>query len=185
MGAHLTFGIIVAPLGQDRGLEIANFTSINLVPKLALASITCLLINFLLTKRVVKTKKPFLISLAITIIGVVIFIPFFISIRQSFLNYQDSTTSLYHYLESKTISSVYIVQSTDTIQIENTRDFLRDIGSAKYKPGRWKYVKKMEIIIGRVDGKRDLLSTNGKILGEYKEKFFEVDENFLPKYLAK
>jgi hypothetical protein len=93
MGAMVRFALIVAPLGQDKGLEVASRTTNDILINLSIISVVVLLINYLLTKKLIRIKRPFFMSLAITFIGIIVFIPFFLSARQSFLNYQNGTTS--------------------------------------------------------------------------------------------
>jgi hypothetical protein len=151
MGAILTYGLIVAPVGQDRGLEIANLTTNDILIKLAIVSMIVLLINYFLSKKMIVNKKPFLTSLTVTVIGIIVFVPFFLSARQSLLDYQNGTTQLQHYLDRQTITEAQIITHTDTIQVEQLDDFIRDIGFAKYKRGPWKYAKKIKLMFKRTD----------------------------------
>ena len=183
MGAILSYGIIVAPLGQDRGLEIANLTTNDILVKLTVISIAVLLVNYFLTKKMIANKKPFFLSLTITVIGIIVFIPFFLSARQSFLDYQNETTQLQHYLDRQTITEAQIITHTDTIQVEQLGDFITDIGFAKYKRGPWKYAKTIKLIFKRTDGSKDSLFTNGQLFGAYKGKYFSTDQNVIDKYM--
>lgn len=185
MGAILSYGIIVAPLGQGRGLEIANLTANDILVKLTVVSMVVLLINYFLTKKIIANKKPFLTGLIATVIGIIIFIPFFIFARQSFLEYQNGTTQLQHYLDRQTITEAQIVTHTDTIQVEQLDNFIKDIGFAKYKRGPWKYAKKIKLMFKRTDGSKDSIFTNGQMFGAYKEKYFSTDQNVIDKYLDK
>ncbi|MBM3454959.1 MAG: hypothetical protein FJX80_07405 [Bacteroidetes bacterium] len=185
MGAILSYGIIVAPLGQDRGLEIANLTTNDILIKLYVISTAVLLINYFLTRKMIVNKRPFLTSLTITVIGIVVFIPFFLSARQSFLDYQNGTTQLQHYLDRQTITEAQIITDTDTIQVEQLDDFISDIGFAKYKRGPWKYAKTIKLMFKRTDGSKDSLFTNGQMFGAYKGKYFSTDQNVIDKYIDK
>gem|GEM_PF-3224381 len=185
MGAGLTFGIIVAPLGQDRGLEVANLATRDILIKLAIVSVIALLVNYILTKKVIASRKPFLGSIAVTVIGIIVFIPFFLSARQSFLDYQNGTTQLQHYLDRQTITQAQIITQTDTIEVEQLEDFIRDIGYAKYKREPWKYAKKIKLMFKRTDGGKDSIFTNGQMFGPYKGKYFSTDQNVIDKYIDK
>lgn len=185
MGAILSYGIIVAPLGQERGLQIANLTTNNILIKLCIISTVVLLINYLLTKKMIVSKRPFLTSLMVVLIGISVFIPFFISARQSFLEYQNGTTQLQHYLDKKTISEAQIIFPTDTTRVQQLNDFIRDIGFAQYKSGPWKYAKTIKIMFKRSDGSKDSLFTNGQMFGAYKGKYFSTDQNIIDKYIEK
>ncbi|MDQ3536917.1 MAG: hypothetical protein M3421_14960 [Bacteroidota bacterium] len=56
-------------------------------------------------------------------IGIIVFIPFFLSARQSFLDYQNGTTQLRHYLDRQTIAEAQIIAGTDTILVEQLEDY--------------------------------------------------------------
>ena len=185
MGAGLTYGLIVSPMGQDRGLEIANMATNDILIKLTIVSMITFLLNYFLTKKMIVNKKPFLTSLTVTVIGVVVFIPFFLSARQSFLDYQNGTTQLQHYLERQTITEAQIITHTDTIQVTQLDDFIREIGYAKYKRGPWKYAKKIKLMFKLTDGSKDSIFTNGQMFGAYKGKYFSTDQNVIDKYLDK
>lgn len=185
MGAGLTFGLIVAPLGQDKAHEIANTATNDILIKLTIVSLITFLINYFLAKKMIVNKKPFLTSLTVTVIGVIVFMPFFLSSRQSFLDYQNGITQLQHYLDIQTITESQIITDSDTIQVEKLDDFIRDIGSAKYKKGPWKYAKTIKLIFTRTDGSKDSIFTNGQMFGAYKGKYFSTDQNVIDKYNAK
>jgi len=185
MGAVLSYGLIVAPLGHEKGLEVANLTTNDILIKLIVLSMTVLLINYFLTKKMIVNKKPFLTSLIVTVIGVIVFIPFFISAKQSFLDYQNGTTQLQHYLDRQTIIEAQIITHTDTIKVEQLDDFISDVGYAKYKRGPWKYAKKIKLMFKRIDGSKDSIFTNGKMFGAYKGKYFSTDQDVIDQYLEK
>ena len=182
-GASLRYALIVAELGQDRGREVAKLTTDDILTKVAVASFLVLLINYFLAKKLIESKKPLLISGTITLIGVVIFIPFLLSARQSFINYQDRTTKLLQYIGVKTIKESQIFTHTDTVHVKQLEDFIRDIGYAK-QTGPWKYGKEYKIMFERTDGSEDSIFTNGRIFGPYNGKYFSTDRNVVAKYLA-
>ena len=94
MGAVLSFGLIVAPLGQEKGLEVANQTTNGILIKLTVLSFIVFLINYFLTKKMILTKKPFLTSLIITVIGIIACTPFFLYKTILFrLSKRDNSTS--------------------------------------------------------------------------------------------
>lgn len=176
MGTILSFGLIVAPLGEEKGLEIANRTTNDILIKLTVLSIVVFWINYFLSKKIILSKKPFFTSLIATLIGIIAFIPFFLSAKQSFLDYQNGTTQLQHYLGIQTITEAQIITNTDTIQVTQLDEFFNDIGYAKYKRGTWKYAKTKKIIFKRIDGSKDSIFTNGQIFGAYKGKYFSTDQ---------
>ena len=57
IGAVLSFGLIVAPLGEEKGLEFANQTTNGILIKLTVLSFIVFLINYFLTKKMILTKK--------------------------------------------------------------------------------------------------------------------------------
>ena len=183
MGAILSYGLIVAPLGQDRGLEIANQTTNDIFIKLTIISMVMLLLNYFLIKKMIASKIPFFTSLTITMIGIIVFMPFFISARKSFLVYQNGTTQLRHYLNGQTITEAQIITHTDTIQVEKLDDFITNISFAKYKRGPWKYAKTVKLIFKRTDGSKDSMFTNGQMFGSYKGKYFSTEQNVVNKYI--
>lgn len=185
MGAVLSFGFIVTPLGQEKGLEVANQMTNDILIKLTVLSIIVFLTNYFLTKKMILNKKPFLTSLIITVIDIIVFTPFFLSAKQSFLDYQNGTTQLQQFLDRQTITGVQVIIHSDTIRIEQLHEFITDIGSAKYKRGPLKYAKKMKLIFKRIDGSKDSISTNGQMFGAYKGKYFSTDQNVVDQYLEK
>jgi hypothetical protein len=185
MGAMMSFALIVVELGQDEGLEVANRTTTDILINVTIASFLLLLVNYFLTKKLLVSKRPFLISLTVTLIGIIVFIPFFLSARQSFLNYQNGTTQLQHYLDRQTIVKAQIISDSDTIQVKQLDNFLRDIGFAKNKVGPWKYEMKFKLVFKRTDGSIDSLFSNGQMFGVYKGKYFSTDQNVIHKYLDK
>ena len=128
MGTVLSFGLIVAPLGQVKGLEIANQTTNDILVKITVLSIVVFLTNYFLAKKMILRKKPFLTSLITTVIGIIVFIPFFLSAKQSFLDYQKGTTQLQHFLDRQTIIEAQVITQSDTIQIVQLDEFITDIG---------------------------------------------------------
>jgi hypothetical protein len=96
MGAMMSFALIVAPLGHDKGFEVANRTTNDILINVSIASVLMLLVNYFLTKKMIGSKRPFLISFTIMLIGIIVFVPFFLSAKQSFLNYQNGTIQVQH-----------------------------------------------------------------------------------------
>ena len=152
IGAVLSFGLIVAPLGQERGIEIANQATNDILIKLTVLSIVVFLMNYFFSKIMIIRKNPFLTSLITTVLGLFIFIPFFLSANQSFLDYQNGITQLQHFLDGQSITEVQVITHSDTIRIEQLSVFITDIGSAKFKIGPWDYAKNMNLIFKRIDG---------------------------------
>lgn len=183
MAAILTLGLVVAPLGHERGLEIANQTTIDLLIKLSISTVLMFSINYFLFKKLAINKRPLITSLILTLIGALISIPFFLSLRKSFIDYQNGTTLLQHYFESKTIDNIQIITFSDTIEVTQLNNFIIDVESAKYKPGMWKYMKEYKLIINRNSGIIDTIFTNGQMFGPYQHKYFSTEENVIEKYL--
>lgn len=184
-GSILSFGLIVAPLGQDGLLKIAHQTTIDILFRLAFISTVVLILNYILTKKMIVNKRPFLISIAITTIGVIVFVPFFLSARLSFIEYQKRKVMLQNYLDSQTITEAQIITHADTFQVEKLDAFIGDIGMAKYVGGPWKFAKKFKIVFKRINNTGDSLFTNGIFYGDYKGRYFSTDHNVIDKYLVK
>lgn len=85
-GAILSYGIIVKP-GSD--MEVTNSVTREVLTKLFFISLILLSINYLVFKKMVLSKKPFIISFVIVLGAVLIFVPFFISARQSLIDFQQ------------------------------------------------------------------------------------------------
>lgn len=181
--ARLSFGLIVADLGHERAIVVANETSKEIYLKLCIVSSLVFLINYFLSKKVIGMRNPLIKSILITFIGIIVFVPFFVSSRISFVNDQDEVTFLSHYLDEKSISSIQVIRHSDTIEIEQLDNFIKDISGAKYMPGMWKYMKNTKILFNRTNGTKDTVLTNGQMFGGYKGKFFETDVNVIDKYL--
>lgn len=185
IAAILSFGLIVAPLGLDQGLEIVSRTTKGILIGLTIAILLMFLLNYVLFKKLIRINRPIISSLTVGLICVLIFIPFFQSSKQSFIDYQEGTTELRHYLDGNTIDAIQIITTNDTTQIEQLDDFIRDIGGAKHKRGPWKYIKNEKLIITRNIGDKDSLYTNGSMFGPYKGKYFSTNQNVTDKYFEK
>lgn len=183
--AVFSFGLIVAPLGHEKGLAVANQTTNDILIKLSVLSIIVFLINYFLTKKLILSKKSFLTSLITTVIGIIVFTPIFLAAKQSFLDYQSETTQLQHFLDRQSITEVQVITHSDIIRIEQLDEFITDIGSAKYKRAPWKYAKKMKLIFKRIGGSKDSIYTNGQMFGAYKGKYFSTDLDVIDQYLEK
>ena len=185
IGGVMSFGLIVAYVGPEKGLEIANSITNDVLAKLTFLSTFVLIINYFLAKKMITNTRSAITSLAITAIGIIVFIPFFMSAKKSYLNYQKGADQLQLYIDRPTITKVQIITHPDAIQIEQLDDFISRIGRAKYKRGFWKYRKSVKLIFTRTDGRHDSIFTNGKLFGPYKNKYFETDDNVIEPYIIK
>ncbi len=176
------FGIIVASFGIDRGSEVVNVTTYQILEKLLFFSIIVLLLNYFLLRKMIVNKRPFFTSLAITTFGIIVFIPFLIYARSNFLDHQIRVTYLSDYLDKKTIKDVYIIQKEDTLHVEKKDQFLNEIGYANYQQGVWKFQKKVKLLIKHIDGSTEIIFTNGQLFGEYKGKYFRTDKNVISRF---
>lgn len=183
IGANLSFGFAEMPFGDQSGLKTLNYTTKIILIKLSPVAIAVLSINYILIKKMIGIRNPFLLSLTVTFIGIIVFVPFFLSARQSFINYQNGTKQLQDLLFKETIIEAHIITSRDTIKVEKLDDFLTDIGSAKYRRGIWKYAKKFKLMFKRSNGSIDSIFTNGQLFGGYKAKYFSTNTNIIEKYL--
>lgn len=186
MIAIFGYGLIVAEVGIESGLEIAYQVSIKILIYLVVIGIIVTIANYFLFNKLKLNQKPILTSIFTTLAGIIIFTPFFLNAKQSFLNYQFNTTKLRHYLEYQEIEDAHIIfYSKDTVKVDQLNDFIEDIGSAKYKQGSWKYIKTINIILKMKNGLTENIYTDGEIFGAYKGKFFYSDKDIIKKYMPK
>lgn len=175
----LSFGLITAPLDIERGSEVLREVTSKDLYYLSIFSILNFLVTYIILLKLVENKYSIKISLIVTIIGIILFIPFFLSSRFSFINYIEGNTTLNKYIDEKNINEVRI----NNKQITDIDNFINDIGNAKYKKGVWKYAKKWKIILYYKNGTKDSLYSNGELFGAYKDKYFFMDENIIAKYI--
>lgn len=179
--ARLYYGFISIPLGKE--IKLTTFTSYDstLIVGVTFWSIIAFLINYFLFKKMIMSKKSFLISFVITIIGVSISIPDSLSARESF--HKSSEIQLQNYLNKETINEVQIITNSDTIQVKEVNNFITDIGAVQYQRGIWKYAKKTKIMLRYTDGGLDSIYTTGRLF-EYEGKYFLTDKDIIEKYLT-
>ena len=146
------------------------------------SSLVLLAINFLIFKKMILSKRNLFNSFALIIIGILIFIPFYLNSKKSFVDYQNGTTKLGHFIEKNEIENIKVINQNDTIIIEDRDAFLNEIGRAKYKRGIWKYGKKYKILFEKNGIKKDSILSNGIMFGEFKNKYFEVEKDVIEKY---
>lgn len=137
----LGFGLIVAELGIERGHEISNSMSKDIFTQVFAFSFIMILINYYLFRKLIHNNRPFLASLALTLIGVIVFIVYFLSSKNAFLAYQRDNTVLNHFLDTRKISNAQIITIKDTIEVLELEDLKKNLSCAKYKSGLWKYQK--------------------------------------------
>jgi hypothetical protein len=133
-----SYGIIVQASGEVRGLVIANRTTTKILIFASIIVISAVLINYIILKKLILNKKPFISSCIVTLICVLIFIPFLLSERQSFIEFQKSSNFLDDYYNRFEITKAFVITSADTIEIRNIKDFTFKIGCARFKSGVWK-----------------------------------------------
>ncbi|MGL4632023.1 MAG: hypothetical protein ACRCVT_12540 [Leadbetterella sp.] len=184
MGAIFSFEIVAIEVGKIEGYKMATQITNDILLKLTFGATFVLFLNYLLIKKMVQIKGAFLVSLIITLIGIGFFIPFLLSTKKSFLDYQMGVSKLQHFIHKETIEDIQITTNTnDSILVNNVDGFVKDISTAKHIKGIWKYAKKVKIKIKRTDGSKDSLYTNGKQLIDYNGEFFDLDQNVIEKYL--
>lgn len=178
-----SYGIIVQSAGEARGLIIVNRTTIKIIIFVSIITISTVLINYVILKKLILNKKPLISSCIFTMTVVLIFIPFLLSERQSFIEFQKSSDLIGHYYDRFDITKAIIITSRDTIEIKNINEFTFKISGAQYKSGLWKYMKTMKIIYIYKNGNKDTIPTNGQIYGPFKGKYFVSEQNEIEKYL--
>ncbi len=85
-GAMLSYGIIVAPGGD---MEVTNNVTKEVLTQLFFISLIPLSINYLILRKMVLSNKPLILSFVIVLCAVLIFVPFFLSARQSLIDFQQ------------------------------------------------------------------------------------------------
>ncbi|WP_396147874.1 hypothetical protein [Flavobacterium sp.] len=178
----LSFGLVVAEIGEVQGKVIETKITRETILFVLLLSVFVLSINYLIFKKLILTKRNFLFSLALIIIGILIFFPFYLNSKKSFLDYQNGTTKLGHFIEKNEIENIIVIKQNDTIIIKAQDIFLNEIGRAKYKRGIWKYDKKYKIIFEKNGIKKDSILSNGIMFGAFKNKHFQVEKDVIKKY---
>lgn len=165
-----------------KAAETANHVAENLIGKAAILSFTALVTNYVLFKILLQSKRSIIGSILVTLIGILISIPFFLREKQSFIEHQHSQIMLSDYIDTDSIAEVFLFRSTDTIPIRYHREFFQIIGTASYRESMWKYQKQLKILIRKTDGTKDSIFSNGNLF-EFKGTFFKAEENPIDKYL--
>lgn len=171
--------------GTLRAVEIANHVAERIFRIAGFLSVIALAINYILFRFLLRSGKPIIGSIIVTLIGILVFTPFFLSERSSFIEKRYSQVVLSDYINCKEVSKVDLSIMNDTIAIDYCEDFFHVIGRASYSPGMWKYGKSMKITIWKTTGTKDsiLCSGDGRLFELSDGKFFRSEENLIEKYL--
>lgn len=86
-----SFGIIVVPVGDIQAKIVEAAITKDSIQFLILMSSVSLCLNYLIFKKLVGTKRYIVSSFVLSAIGVVAFIPFYFSAKNSFVAYQKGT----------------------------------------------------------------------------------------------
>lgn len=178
----VSFGLIVAELGEIQGKVIETKITKETILFVSLLSLISVIFNYLILKKLVLTKRNLLYSLVLTFMGILIFTPFYLNSKRSFVDYQNGTTKLGNFIKKNDIENIKIINQNDTVNIKDKDIFLNEIGRAKYKRGIWKYGKKYKIIFEKNGIKKDSILSNGIMFGIFKGRYFEVEKDVLEKY---
>jgi len=126
-----------------------------------------------------------LIGLLIPFVCLIILVPKYLRFKESFIKYHKKSETLSLYLDDNSIEKIEIINSgNDSIKFSPPEALLKDIGSAYYVSGFWKYSLTARLLITRKNGERNHMLTDGHFYGPYKGKFFMTDSNVLKKYLS-
>ena len=170
--------------GTLRAVEIANHVAERIFRIAGFLSFIALVINYILFRFLLRSGRPIIGSIIVTLIGILVFTPFFLSERSSFIEKRYSQIVLSDYIKCKEVSKVDLFIMEDTIAIDYCADFFQVIGTAPYSPGIWKYSgQSMKIMIWKTNGTKDSILTNGELFELSDRKFFKADENLIEKYL--
>ena len=166
-----------------KAIETANHVAQSLLKTAILLSSLGLVINYIIFRLLISSKKPLIYGLIVTILGIAISIPFFLNEKQRFIERQYSQIMLSDYIPYDSISEIRLFTSTDTIPIAYYREFVQIIGNASYAEGIWKYQKSLKIMIRKTDGTKDSIISNGELFELSNGKFFKANEDLVEKYL--
>jgi hypothetical protein len=172
---------MVLPSGIKHGQAIANEITRGTIIDIAILTAIVVAINYFSLKGLLKAHHPFLISCFIALISISIFVPFFLSARKSYLDFQLGNTDLTKYIDMP-IARVILCNAQDTVVIDDIERFLTNLKKAKLQRGFWKYLRNEKIIFYRTEGISDTIFTNGQMFGSYKGYWFAADTNILDKY---
>ncbi len=115
-------------------------------------------------------------------LSLIIYTPFLLSQRTSFLIRQSEPDLLNHYYDRFEIQKAQILTLSDTIDVANLNDFTNEFWRAE-RVGPLKYGKTMKIILTNKNGQTDTIQTNGQIFGPFKGEYFKADINLIADYL--
>jgi hypothetical protein len=88
------FTFFFLPLPESEALELADTYTWRLVIMVFVISISTLILNYLIFKRMIAIKRPKLFSALLSSIGIIVFIPVLIKSREVFIAYHKSMGEL-------------------------------------------------------------------------------------------
>ncbi len=175
----------VFPEGEKIGLSLSGeYTKLFFI-QASIIFTSGILLCFLISKFFLSNKTSFWISLLIPLICFIILIPKYLRFKESFIKYHNKSENLSLYLDDNSIEKVEIIKSgNDTIKFASPEALLKDIGSAYYVSGFWKYSLTTRLLITWKNGQRKYIITDGHLYDTYKGKVFMTDSNVLEKYIS-
>jgi hypothetical protein len=179
---NLSFGLFSGHSGL-KAVERANDIAGGIFNKASFLTAIAFVSNHIVLRTLIQSKKPILYSIIITLIGLLISIPFYFTERRSFIQEQYGKVVLSDYIDCKEISKVQLFILKDTIPIESCEDFFQVIGTASYNNGIWKYQKSNIIVLWKTNGTKDTILSSGGLFELSDGKFFKADENLIEKYI--
>lgn len=180
----LSYGIINGQAGKIHAEAFTREITNEILVRILYISSFVVAVNYWVLKTVISNKKPFVMTCILLIIAIIIFTPFLLTLRQSFLNRQSHTDLLIHYYDRFEIKKAIILTPTDTIEIKELNDFTSRL-QAQCLKAPIKYKKTMKIIFINNNGTNDTIPTNGQTFGPFKEKYFKADDNIIDDYLRR
>jgi hypothetical protein len=169
-------------MAMEAAETLANEVTKGTAGDIIILALAIGLINYFTLKKIVKSSRPFLISFLIVLTSIVICLPFFLSSRRSYLDFERGI-DLTQYMDLP-ISNVRLCNYKDTIIVDNINVFISELQKAKMKRGPWKYPKTVRMIFKNNEGTSDTIFTNGYVFGPYKKNWFVADTNIIEQYLS-
>lgn len=128
----LNFSLFVFAVGEEQGMIVAAQKTEEILLWLIPLSIGLFLVNYLVSRKLIVSKRPLIVSLLVTLMGVLIIAGVLLYQRQSYLEYQRKNTQGEHYFFKRVEDSAGITPDTLTL-FDRSRN--RTIPVAFYKPG--------------------------------------------------
>ncbi len=180
---HVSYHIITGNVGKIHATTFTQEITNEILKRVLYISAFFAAINYWILKTLIYSKRSFITTLILTFSGIVLFLPFLLTARQSFLKRQSQPDYFNHYYDRFAIKKAIIITSTDTIQIKELNEFTDRLWADHVGP--LKYQKTIKLVFVNNNGTSDTIPTNGQIFGPFKGHYFKADENIIDDYLRR